>query len=263
MATATAPRAPRAPKQKARGVSLPGSGSLTGGLFAGELEGRAPPRATDRDASPADPWAGGAGRGHAARRPAPHPNPPVRRSLPAQRAAGRRWLGKLLELAARHADRGEEVFRAPVARVEARGDKHAVSRDALSVGRHRPSPPVERAVGVPRRAPLPPTGGASGGSGGAHAYWKLAQPLQASRMSTRRPAKVVGADRARQPAARPRTGSGRRRQAERRRPRVRGALARDAPRRHGQRQDRPVRPHHRGRLPPCRRTPSKGLSETS
>lgn len=104
----------------------------------------------------------------------------MRRSLPAQRAAGKEaWLGKLLELAARHADRGKEVFRAPVARVEARGDKHAVSetrflwvdidhpRQLNALWAFLAERPCHLLV-------------ASGGSGGAHAYWKLAQPLQAS-----------------------------------------------------------------------------------
>ena len=47
--------------------------------------------------------------------------------LPGGAAGEAGWLEALLELAARHADRGEEVFLAPAARVDARGDKHAVS----------------------------------------------------------------------------------------------------------------------------------------
>lgn len=47
--------------------------------------------------------------------------------LPGGVAGGRSWLKALLELAARHADRGEEVFVASAVRSAARGDKHAIS----------------------------------------------------------------------------------------------------------------------------------------
>ena len=47
--------------------------------------------------------------------------------LPGGQAGRAGWLRPLLALAARHADRGEEVFVAPAARAAARGDKHAVS----------------------------------------------------------------------------------------------------------------------------------------
>ncbi len=170
--------------------------------------------------------------------------------LPGGAAGKEGWLGALLELAARHADRGEEVFLAPAARVNARGDKHAVSETRfLWVDIDHPGQLHALWAFLAERPCHLLI--ASGGSGGAHAYWKLDQPLpgNAPRRADRRSDR---ADRALKPAARPRTGSGRRRQAQRRRPGVRGALARDAPRRHGQRQDRPARPHHGSRLPPSR-----------
>ena len=43
------------------------------------------------------------------------------------------WLEALLELAERHAARGEEVFVAPAARSAARGEKQAVSGDPVLV----------------------------------------------------------------------------------------------------------------------------------
>ena len=58
----------------------------------------------------------------------------------------------------------------------------------------------------------------SGGSGGVHAYWKLAEPLPATRIARTR--RVRRADRARAPAAHPRARRRRRRHAERRRPRA-------------------------------------------
>ena len=56
--------------------------------------------------------------------------------LPGGRAGGRSWLEDLLALAARHADRGEELLVAPAVRHAARGSKDAVAhtRDRKSVG---------------------------------------------------------------------------------------------------------------------------------
>ena len=48
-------------------------------------------------------------------------------SLPGGCTGGVGWLEAVLALAARHAERGEEVFVAPAARAAARGDQHAVS----------------------------------------------------------------------------------------------------------------------------------------
>ena len=101
--------------------------------------------------------------------------------LPGGAADEEGWLDALLELAARHADRGEEVFLAPAARVNARGDKHAVVETRfLWVDIDHPGQlhalwaflaehPCHLLI-------------ASGGSGGTHAYWKLDQPLQATRV---------------------------------------------------------------------------------
>src|SRR5947209_6211584 len=46
--------------------------------------------------------------------------------LPGGRSGADEWREALLELAAQHAGRGEEVFLAPAARSAPRGDKHAV-----------------------------------------------------------------------------------------------------------------------------------------
>ena len=78
--------------------------------------------------------------GRQARRPAADHHPPARRSLPrpAAPAAGG-WLEELLELAERHAARGEEVFVAPAVRSAPRGEKQAVSETRYAVGRRRPA----------------------------------------------------------------------------------------------------------------------------
>ena len=76
--------------------------------------------------------------------------------LPGGLAGGGDSLRALLELAACHADRGEEVFVAPAVRAAARGDKHAVSETRfLWVDVDQPDQ-LPRAVGVPGRAPVPP-----------------------------------------------------------------------------------------------------------
>jgi hypothetical protein len=84
-----------------------------------------------------------------------------------------------LGLAARHADRGEEVFIAPAIRSAPRGDKHAVDHTRwLWVD-------VDQPGQLPRLWELLAERPShllvqSGGSGGAHAYWKLAEPLPAT-----------------------------------------------------------------------------------
>ena len=98
-------------------------------------------------------------------------------------SGGEGWRQALLELAARHADRGEEVFLAPAARYTRRGDKHAVCASQwLWVDVDQPgqlhalwSLLTERPCHLLVE---------SGGSGGVHAYWKLAQPLPATRTVT-------------------------------------------------------------------------------
>jgi hypothetical protein len=47
--------------------------------------------------------------------------------LPGGATGNDRWLEALLELAAMHANRGEELFIAPAVRSHPRGDKHAVA----------------------------------------------------------------------------------------------------------------------------------------
>jgi hypothetical protein len=97
------------------------------------------------------------------------------------RAGGEAWLRALLELAARHADRGEEAFVAPAVRSAARGEKQAVSETRfLWVDVDRPGQlHALWAFLAERPCHLLIE---SGGSGGAHAYWRLAEPLPATRV---------------------------------------------------------------------------------
>ena len=101
--------------------------------------------------------------------------------LPGGRAGGD-WLRPLLDLAAQHADRGEEVFVAPAVRDAPRGEKQAVTQscflwvDVDEPGRLH----ALWAFLAERPCHLLIE---SGGSGGVHAYWKLAQPLPAIKTS--------------------------------------------------------------------------------
>jgi hypothetical protein len=101
--------------------------------------------------------------------------------LPGGRAGGGEWLRARLALAARHAERGEEVFVAPAVREAPRGEKHAVNEarvlwvDIDQPGRLH----ALWAFLAERPCHLLIE---SGGSGGAHAYWKLAEPLPATRV---------------------------------------------------------------------------------
>jgi hypothetical protein len=94
-----------------------------------------------------------------------------------------RWRDALLEVAARHADRGEEVFLAPAARYSRRGDKHAVCASRwLWVDVDQPGQlHALWAFMADRPCHLLVE---SGGSGGVHAYWRLTQPLPATRAVT-------------------------------------------------------------------------------
>ena len=88
------------------------------------------------------------------------------------------WLGPLLALAARHADAGEEVFLAPAARAQPRGDKHAVTETRfLWVD-------VDRPDGLPALwaflAERPCHLLVESSAGHAHAYWKLDRSLPAT-----------------------------------------------------------------------------------
>ncbi|MGN6170060.1 MAG: hypothetical protein ACTHQQ_18100, partial [Solirubrobacteraceae bacterium] len=101
--------------------------------------------------------------------------------LPGGAAGQEGWLSALLELGARHADRGEEVFLAPAARVNARGDKHAVSETRfLWVDIDHPGQLHALWAFLAERPCHLLI--ASGGSGGAHAYWKLDRALPATRL---------------------------------------------------------------------------------
>ena len=99
--------------------------------------------------------------------------------LPGGKAGGRGWLRALLELAERHAEGGEEVFLAPAVRVAARGEKHAVTQTRwLWVDVDEPGQlPALWALLAERPCHMLIE---SGGSGGAHAYWRLAEPLPAA-----------------------------------------------------------------------------------
>jgi hypothetical protein len=99
--------------------------------------------------------------------------------LPGGRAAaGGDWPGPVLELAARHADVGDELFLAPAVRAAARGDKHAVSATRwLWVD-------VDRPDGLPALWALLATRPChllvESSAGRAHAYWKLDRLLPAT-----------------------------------------------------------------------------------
>ena len=89
------------------------------------------------------------------------------------------WLEALLALAERHTARREEVFIAPAVRRAPRGDKDAVA------GTRSLWIDVDQAGQLPAlwaflaRRPCHLLV-ESGGSGGAHAYWKLDRPLPAA-----------------------------------------------------------------------------------
>jgi hypothetical protein len=94
------------------------------------------------------------------------------------------WLKRLLELAARHAERGDEVFVAPAIRTAPSGDKDAVSCSRWLWVDIDHAGQLHRLWGFLAERPchlLVQTGG----SGGAHAYWKLTQPLPATHTNSR------------------------------------------------------------------------------
>ena len=91
------------------------------------------------------------------------------------------WLEELLELAERHAARGEEVFVAPAARSAPRGEKQAVSESRfLWIDVDRPGQ-LHRLWAFLAERPCHMLI-ASGGSGGCHAYFRLTEPLPATRV---------------------------------------------------------------------------------
>jgi len=99
--------------------------------------------------------------------------------LPGGRNGSPGWLGALLALAERHAARREEVFVAPAVRCEPRGDKAAVAHTRwlwIDVDQPRQLPALWAFL-TRRPCHLLVE---SGGSGGAHAYWKLDRPLSAT-----------------------------------------------------------------------------------
>jgi hypothetical protein len=99
-------------------------------------------------------------------------------------AGGGEWLTALLALAARHAARGEEVFVAPAIRGAPRGEKQAVTASRfLWVDVDEPGQlHALWAFLAERPCHLLVE---SGGSGGAHAYFKLAEALLATETSAR------------------------------------------------------------------------------
>ena len=101
--------------------------------------------------------------------------------LVAGRTGGDQWRHALAELAARHDHRGEEVFLAPASRSAPRGDKHAVCASGwLWVDIDQPGQLHALWACLAERPCHLLV--ASGGSGVVHAYWKLAQPLAATRL---------------------------------------------------------------------------------
>ncbi len=91
------------------------------------------------------------------------------------------WLEELLELARRHAARGEELFVAPAARSAPRGEKQAVSETRfLWIDVDRPGQ-LHRLWAFLAERPCHMLI-ASGGSGGCHAYFRLMEPLPATRV---------------------------------------------------------------------------------
>lgn len=100
---------------------------------------------------------------------------------PGGHAGAADWLDQMAAIAAGHASRGQEVFVAPAVRATPRGDRGAVSHTRwLWVDVDQPGQlPRLWALLAERPCHLLV---ASGGSGGAHAYWRLAQPLPATRV---------------------------------------------------------------------------------
>lgn len=100
--------------------------------------------------------------------------------LPGGQIGRAAWLRALLALAARHADRGEEVFVAPATRAAPRGDKHAVSETRfLWVDVDEPGQLHALWAFLAER---PCHLLVESSAGHAHAYWKLAEPLSSTRV---------------------------------------------------------------------------------
>lgn len=101
--------------------------------------------------------------------------------LPGGNAEPSDWLQSLLALAQRHVERGEEVFLAPAVRAQARGDRHAVTHTrALWVDVDQPGQ-LHRLWAFLAKRPCHLLV-ESAGSGGAHAYFRLAEALPATRV---------------------------------------------------------------------------------
>ena len=110
------------------------------------------------------------------------PRPPRIRPdhfLPGGASGKAAWLEAILALVERYAKRRDEVFFAPAVRSEPRPDKHAVRHThTLWVDIDRPEQlPRLWAFLAERPCHLL---AASGGSGGAHAFWRLREPLDAT-----------------------------------------------------------------------------------
>ena len=103
--------------------------------------------------------------------------------LPGGAAGQPDWLLALLELAQRHAARDEEVFIAPAVRGEPCGEKHAVAHTRfLWVDVDQPGQLHALWAFLAER---PCHLLVESGSGGVHAYWRLDQPLPATRLVER------------------------------------------------------------------------------
>ena len=176
--------------------------------------------------------------------------------LPGGQAGGDGWLRGAARARRRGTPtRGEEVFLAPAVRAARARRQARGQRDPVPVGRRRPARPAAGAVGVPRRAAVPPAGRERRRRAASTPTGSSTEPLPATRVIEATGELVEPIERAHlrlDPPPRHRRG----RQAERRRPGVRGALAGDAPGRHGQRQDRRARADPRGR-PRAARLPDR------
>jgi hypothetical protein len=96
--------------------------------------------------------------------------------LPGGATGQQGWLARLLELAARHAQRQDEVFVAPAIRTSPCGDKDAVTSSRWLWVDIDQAGQLHKLWAFLAERPchlLVQTGG----SGGVHAYWKLTEPL--------------------------------------------------------------------------------------
>ena len=193
-----------------------------GRVFAGRARAGAPSRAAARHPARADDRAGRDRRGRPPRRPAADHDPPPRRPLPARRTGRRRLTGWS------HCWRSPRGTPTPARRCSSprpfgrrRGATSTRSARPASCGSTSTEPdglPALWAFLAERPCHLL----VESSAGHAHAYWKLDRAA-AGDSGDRVDRRAGRADRARAPAADPPPRHRRGRQAERRRPGVRGA----------------------------------------